>query len=114
MEELARRDVFVRELLADVWTLLGKGFFEHFGMAEVQPCPREDLVAMCAGRIETILGKHAKRYPHLIERYMEQMEDWDQDLFDRSGGQSWMRKLKSRAGGVPLIASGSALRSDVG
>ena len=101
LEELARRDVFVRELIADVWTELGKRFFEHFGLDEI-PCPREDLVALCAGPIETILGKHAQRYPHLIERYQEQMEGWNQDLFDQAGGRIWMARYRDKIGGVRL------------
>jgi len=107
LEELARRDVFVRELIADVWTELGKRFFEHFGMEEVDPCPREDLVAVCVGPIERILGKHAQRYPHLIERYREQMEGWNQELFDKAAGR-WARKLQAWAGGVPLFGAGGA------
>jgi hypothetical protein len=110
LEELARRDVFVRELVADVWTQLGKGFFEHFGMEEILPCPREDLVAMCAGRIETILGKHAQRYSHLIERYREQMEGWSEELFDKAAGRTLIRRLQSGAGGVPVPASSDAAR----
>jgi putative Ig domain-containing protein/TIR domain-containing protein len=110
LEELARRDVFVRELIADVWTELGKRFFEHFGMEEVDPCPREDLVAVCVGPIERILGKHAQRYPHLIERYREQMEGWNQDIFDKAAGR-WARKLQAWAGGVPLFGSGAERQS---
>jgi len=109
LEELARRDVFVRGLIADVWTELGKGFFEHFGMRELLPCPRDDLVAMCVGRIETILGKHAQRYSHLIERYREQMEGWDQDLFDKAAGRSWMR---SRHTVPPMQEEGGRPKAD--
>ena len=109
LEELARREVFVRELIADVWTELGKRFFEHFGMDEILPCPRDDLVALCVGPIETILGKHAHRYPHLIQRYREQMEGWDDELFERAAGR-WVQKLRGWAGGIPLYGSAAEWR----
>jgi hypothetical protein len=85
--ELAVREVFVRELVADVWTGQGKQFFKHFGLTEVIPCPREDIAALCVGRIETVLGRHARRdYPRLVDRYREQMEGWNEELFAQAAG----------------------------
>jgi hypothetical protein len=66
-----------------VWTGEGKQFFKHFGMQEISPCPRDDILAMCAGRIETILALHAmKGYPHLIARYQQGMRGWSDKLFE--------------------------------
>jgi len=88
LEELIEREVYVRELIADVWSPLGKRFFEHFGLDEIIPCPRDDMLAVCTGRIETIFGRHAQRYAHLVERYRAGMEDWQQGLFEAAAGRT--------------------------